>query len=311
MKKLFTLVMMALVAVGVNAQTRTTVWEGEKAMDSSWPYIPVKVADLGAVKEGDALIITVSKADNSINTGWQWGPQVFVNLDYNNFLAAKNLENGATNVEVKYTLSAEEAAQILAGSELEFQGMNVVITKIESLINEAVEYEETGTTLEMDQYGQVYKDQLADFSSRDKLVFTYKIEGSTDYEEGGATKSVIGWNIGSIKSLGGNVEVSQLSVKGIGEFSVQFTMDELQAAIEDTNTAYNTNGIVFSVWSAKNATGSRVSIVAYKVKGTSTGIDNVQSSKLNVQSYYNLAGQKVDASYKGVVIMNGKKVVIK
>lgn len=236
---------------------------------------------------------------------------MFVNLDYKSFLAAKNLENGATNVEVKYTLSAEEAAQILAGSELEFQGMNVVVTKVEVLINEAVEYEETGTTLDMDQYGQIYKDQLADFSSRDKLVFTYKIEGSTDYEEGGATKSVIGWNIGSIKSLGGNVEVSQLSVKGIGEFSVQFTMDELQAAIEDTNTNYNTNGIAFNVWSAKNATGSRVSIVAYKVKGTSTGIDNVQSSKLNVQSYYNLAGQKVDASYKGVVIMNGKKVVNK
>lgn len=70
MKKLFTLVMMALVAVGVNAQTRTTVWEGEQAMDSSWPYVAVKVADLGAVKKGDALIITVSKADNSINTDW-------------------------------------------------------------------------------------------------------------------------------------------------------------------------------------------------------------------------------------------------
>ena len=143
-------------------------------MDSSWPYIPVKVADLGAVKEGDALIITVSKADNSINTGWQWGPQVFVNLDYNNFLPTKSLENGATNVEVKYSYSAEDAAKILAGNELEIQGMNVVITKIESLINEAVEYEETGTTLEMDQYGQVYKDQLADFSGRDKLVFNYK-----------------------------------------------------------------------------------------------------------------------------------------
>lgn len=237
---------------------------------------------------------------------------MFVNLDYKSFLAAKNLENGATNVEVKYTLSAEEAAQILAGSELEFQGMNVVVTKVEVLINEAVEYEETGTTLDMDQYGQIYKDQLADFSSRDKLVFTYKIEGSTDYEEGGATKSVIGWNIGSIKSLGGNVEVSQLSVKGIGEFSVQFTMDELQAAIEDTNTNYNTNGIAFNVWSCNNAKGSRVSIVAYKVKGTSTGISNVNREAMNNSGViYNLAGQKVDASYKGVVIMNGKKVVNK
>lgn len=44
--------------------------------------------------------------------------------------------------------------------------------------------------------------------------------------------------------------------------------------------------------------------------GSSTGISNVNaaaSAKNNVR--YNLAGQKVDASYKGVVIVNGKKFV--
>lgn len=52
----------------------------------------------------------------------------------------------------------------------------------------------------------------------------------------------------------------------------------------------------------------------------STGIDNVQSSlsesvasqsKVNVQSYYNLAGQRVAQPTKGMYIVNGKKVVIK
>ena len=38
-----------------------------------------------------------------------------------------------------------------------------------------------------------------------------------------------------------------------------------------------------------------------------TGIEQVESSKVKVESYYNLAGQRVDASYKGLVIKNGKK----
>lgn len=43
-----------------------------------------------------------------------------------------------------------------------------------------------------------------------------------------------------------------------------------------------------------------------------TGIGTVQSSKLNVQStIYNLRGQRVNASTRGILIINGKKVVVK
>ena len=41
------------------------------------------------------------------------------------------------------------------------------------------------------------------------------------------------------------------------------------------------------------------------------GIETVQSTKVQNGAFYNLAGQKVDASYKGVVIMNGKKMLQK
>ena len=40
-----------------------------------------------------------------------------------------------------------------------------------------------------------------------------------------------------------------------------------------------------------------------------TGISNVQHSTFNVQQYYNLAGQKVGADYKGLAIKNGKKMI--
>ena len=45
-------------------------------------------------------------------------------------------------------------------------------------------------------------------------------------------------------------------------------------------------------------------------KGGETGIQNVVKT-VNNGAIYNLAGQKVDENYKGVVIKNGKKVVLK
>jgi hypothetical protein len=43
-----------------------------------------------------------------------------------------------------------------------------------------------------------------------------------------------------------------------------------------------------------------------------TGINNVTATKLNVNAtMYNLAGQKVNNNYKGVVIQNGKKFIVK
>ena len=51
-------------------------------------------------------------------------------------------------------------------------------------------------------------------------------------------------------------------------------------------------------------TGNSVDIVV-------TGINNVNAAKAENGVMYNLAGQKVNNGYKGVVIMNGKKVVLK
>ena len=42
-----------------------------------------------------------------------------------------------------------------------------------------------------------------------------------------------------------------------------------------------------------------------------TGIETIDHSSLNIDHYYNLAGQRVGKGYKGVVIENGKKVIKK
>ncbi|MBR1506095.1 MAG: hypothetical protein IJ614_08315 [Prevotella sp.] len=51
--------------------------------------------------------------------------------------------------------------------------------------------------------------------------------------------------------------------------------------------------------------------VIFEYDETTTGISTVKAAQANDAVIYNLAGQKVTESYKGVVIKNGKKVVIK
>ena len=57
--------------------------------------------------------------------------------------------------------------------------------------------------------------------------------------------------------------------------------------------------------------GDRIEIVVLDPSAIDTGIDNVQRSTVNGQrsSTYNLQGQKVGDSYRGIVIQNGRKVV--
>lgn len=56
------------------------------------------------------------------------------------------------------------------------------------------------------------------------------------------------------------------------------------------------------------ATGKSTYFNAFKItRDGTTGISNVQTIQIDNEAVYNLSGQKVDASYKGVVIKGGKK----
>ena len=55
---------------------------------------------------------------------------------------------------------------------------------------------------------------------------------------------------------------------------------------------------------------------AYRVKLTkkvdnTTGINEVNTMSTGSDVRYNLAGQRINGSYKGIVISNGKKIVVK
>ena len=59
-------------------------------------------------------------------------------------------------------------------------------------------------------------------------------------------------------------------------------------------------------------TGKAEGVDYAKEYGDASGIEIVEvNNKAQNGVLYNIAGQKVDKSFKGIVIMNGKKVVIK
>jgi hypothetical protein len=49
----------------------------------------------------------------------------------------------------------------------------------------------------------------------------------------------------------------------------------------------------------------------FYIFGETTGINSIQNAEFAEGSVYNLNGQRVDKSYKGVVIVNGKKLIKK
>lgn len=76
----------------------------------------------------------------------------------------------------------------------------------------------------------------------------------------------------------------------------------------------NSRIVAPSLWIRSSQIGSASSRVSEWIKSTgidkiTAGISNATTSAKSNYSSYNLAGQKVDASYQGVIIQNGHKIV--
>jgi len=165
----------------------------------------------------------------------------------------------------------------------------------------AVEYE-AGKSISYDEYGNILAKEFEGYSDDAKVEFTILAEG----EATNANGSIVGWGIGNIKSLKGDVNVGDLPLIKIGDNVYTYKLKQLRAALEDAADEYNRQGLYWNVWNQGNATCSRKSVMIYEVKGGTTAIHKVENAQENSASY-NMAGQRVNGSYKGVVIRNGKK----
>ena len=62
------------------------------------------------------------------------------------------------------------------------------------------------------------------------------------------------------------------------------------------------------LYTIANNTGANLRVVS---AGDATGIANIEAAKAENGAMFNMAGQRVNGSYKGIVIKNGKKVLVK
>lgn len=87
----------------------------------------------------------------------------------------------------------------------------------------------------------------------------------------------------------------------------------LTLEIEASSSFSGSETITLSNIVATDASSVRIIIddVTLTVNDNTTGIQLLNADNADGEQIYNLQGQKVDGSYKGVVIRNGKKVVVK
>lgn len=86
---------------------------------------------------------------------------------------------------------------------------------------------------------------------------------------------------------------------------------------KDNNGKYiNTKEVIFTVCRASSTETGKKDNVRYtqtvvNTNSVETGINNITVDNAKKGVRYNLAGQRVNESYKGVVIENGKKMIVK
>lgn len=132
------------------------------------------------------------------------------------------------------------------------------------------------------------------------------IENQTDPYE-----SRKGWGIGGFANSDNWTPTYSISAGDGKAFDVMVTVGDFKKAAKNGTDSYvdgqyHKAGVTFNIYNQCKLVGAYILLE----KDPSTGISNAtiltpaKSTKI-----YNLAGQQVDASYKGVVIKNGKKFV--
>lgn len=301
MKKFFTLFACALCAVLVNAQTRTTLWEGSQTFDASWPKISIPSSSFASAKVGDKIVVTVDKADNSINTAWQYAPQVFVKVDWKELKdqVTGNFTDGDTNFEHVCEITKDGLAHILGGKEVEIQGMNTVVSKVE--LESAVETTSTTIWSGTCSFGNwtegfnIEADKFATAHAGDVIEFIYTTDDSNPNTW---------WQFKTIYSgtetpLEGNKnDLNEWGCATVAKGSTQYkiTLTETDVTNLKEKGLY-TNGYYNIV--------TQVNLIQ---PTSETSIESVSAPKAQDNNRYNLSGQRVGNDAK-TFIMNGKIIM--
>ena len=362
MKKLFTLVAMALMAVGANAQTKIAEADFSTATEfTGWTQFDAsQEADSKAeLQAGEGLAITVGT-----QTGQLWQPQIMVigdgsfNLEedgtYKVVITAKYPSDGTLQINMGSWSANDQATFDITSSgdfqtdEFVFEGWSVTAEGAHLLFQcgdfkgttivksvevydmtagggETVLYENdfTGIT-EFTGWSQFDASQEADSKvavDADGVAITVGTQtgqlwqpqvmivpdGSFNLEEDGNYKVEITAKYPSDGTL--QINMGSWSANDQATFDITSSGDFQTDIFEFEGWSVTAEGahLLFQNGDFKGTTIVK-SVKIIQVGGEADAIKSVKAAKED-GAIYNLAGQKVSASYKGVVIKNGKKYI--
>lgn len=308
MKKFFTLMVAAFAAVCSFAQSRTTLWEGEQILDATWPNVGVELSNLATAKAGDNIVVTVSKVDASINSAWEWGSQVFLKVNSGADGGWVDME-GTSAVglkepgEAKFEITDKALEQFKGATSFFVQGMCVVVSKVE--LESAVATTSTQIWSGECVFGNwaegfnVPAEKFADASAGDILEFVYTTDTNTK-ETWWQFKTIFSGTEETLSSSKGDLNEYGCASVASGSTSYKIILNaEDVAKLKEKGMFVNGHYVIVTAVNLIQAAKDPASGIS-----NATILTPAKSTKI-----YNLAGQQVDASYKGVVIKNGKKFV--
>ena len=352
MKKLFTLIAAALMAVGVNAQTEQNLFFGGAGTNatikthagSSLPelftctqkygainllggkksisgdeYKGLKVvfSDFQAVgKEGVNIIVGVKAADYS--TSYKCDPVQYAGLSgdgemvvtFNETFKGKNidlldLQGLAPGVEV----SLKKVYLIKNDDSLEEVPFSISFGWNKSVVGKAA-----------------YADPIIVFPGQYSLITVSTDENGTlatfDVNSGEKQEYIVEFEEPTTAglNLGCNTDVKDETVTWDAKIALYFPVEpgssKASCVISKDNVLAKTDKATKVISVFLQNTDSKAQTVKIKsikrVTTTATGISKVENLKVAQDGKcFNLAGQQVGKGYKGIVIKNGKKMVIK
>ena len=305
MKKIFAFFAAALCAVSVNAEEVVLM---ENVADGTI----LNIADIEAAGGADDDIVTVYVTNKSGGDRNGWGIGGFGKASgWDTTVEMIGKEGDKWTYEFTVSLIKETAA---GESGVRWRvWADYSIDKI--ALNPSISYAE-GRALTIGEDGFIAASEFTGLSDDAKVEFTYTLSGTLTNPNGSGWKD---WGIGRIGSNddngeGPSVVIGMLNATALGDLTFTCKFSAIKAALDVTP-----DGIVFALWNFGDGacTAERKSVVAYEVEGFSgtgfipTGIREVNTRKTQVSDRFNLSGQKVGSSYKGLVIENGEKFVAK
>ena len=282
----------------MNAET-TVLWQSEtdEGVLIDWSSAAV-AADNVELSAGQIIVVSVAKV---VNDDGKY-PQFTLVTPVGDAWSWTDLENVQCSEAGDYTIELTDAMieNISSHKRIFLKGDAIYVTKM--AVETGVDYEETGTAIEFDEYGNILASQFDGFDDDARVQFIVEATGEAVDGDG---HSVLNWGIGNIKSLKGNVTVGNLSLKQIGDNVYNFTIADLKAALADEADDWGRQGICWSVWAAGNATCARKSVTVYKVKAaeqpadeyTVAGVESVFGTNWDINDANNLMTTEDNVNY--------------